>query len=278
VEGTMIFRIEIITFFLSLWYVFYYIGYKIFWVYFRIKNIVAPEKQELPQIVNEDGTINEEIKEEKKPMIVDKKEEKSDIGAYTKEKNLTPEEKEKLSEIIKRVKLNTSKWYYEKAKALIVEGLAIDKYDTEINLELAYIYEEEKNYKNAEYIYQDLIQVHKTNIVILRKLWYILALQRRFLESIEIYEKVYERDINNLETIDLLVDLYYEIWKYEESFKYLIFSLKEKPRSVERMLLKAELLKRKGKEIEAIEAYKKVLEIQPYNTEAIENLRNMDNK
>jgi tetratricopeptide (TPR) repeat protein len=211
-------------------------------------------------------------------MIVDKKEEKSDIGAYTKEKNLTPEEKEKLSEIIKRVKLNTSKWYYEKAKALIVEGLAIDKYDTEINLELAYIYEEEKNYKNAEYIYQDLIQVHKTNIVILRKLWYILALQRRFLESIEIYEKVYERDINNLETIDLLVDLYYEIWKYEESFKYLIFSLKEKPRSVERMLLKAELLKRKGKEIEAIEAYKKVLEIQPYNTEAIENLRNMDNK
>jgi predicted RNA polymerase sigma factor len=44
------------------------------------------------------------------------------------------------------------------------------------------------------------------------------------------------------------------------------------------MLLKAELLKRKGKEIEAIEAYKKVLEIQPYNTEAIENLRNMDNK
>ncbi len=277
-EGTMIFRIEIITFFLSLWYVFYYIGYKIFWVYFRIKNIVAPEKQELPQIVNEDGTIEEEIKEERKPMIVDKKEEKSDIGAYTKEKNLTPEEKEKLSEIIKRVKLNTSKWYYEKAKALIVEGLAIDKYDTEINLELAYIYEEEKNYKNAEYIYQDLIQVHKTNIVILRKLWYILALQRRFLESIEIYEKVYERDINNLETIDLLVDLYYEIWKYEESFKYLIFSLKEKPRSVERMLLKAELLKRKGKEIEAIEAYKKVLEIQPYNMEAIEKLRNMDNK
>lgn len=277
-EGTMIFRIEIITFFLSLWYVFYYLGYKIFWVYFRIKNIVAPEKQELPQIVNEDGTIEEEVKEEKKIMIVDKKEEKSDIDAYTKEKNLTPEEKEKLSEIIKRVKINTSKWYYEKAKSLIVEGLAIDKYDTDLNLELAYMYEEEKNYKNAEYIYQDLIQVHKTNIVILRKLWYILALQRRFFESIEIYEKVYERDVNNLETIDLLVDLHYEIWNYEESFKYLVFSLKEKPRNVDRLLLRADLLKRKWKNEEAIEAYKKVLEVQPYNTEAIENIRNIDNK
>gem|GEM_PF-1292781 len=59
--------------------------------------------------MNEDGTIEEEVKEEKKIMIVDKKEEKSDIDAYTKEKNLTPEEKEKLSEIIKRVKINTSK-------------------------------------------------------------------------------------------------------------------------------------------------------------------------
>jgi tetratricopeptide (TPR) repeat protein len=43
------------------------------------------------------------------------------------------------------------------------------------------------------------------------------------------------------------------------------------------MLLKAELLKRKGKNEEAIEAYKKVLEIQPYNSEAIESIRDLEN-
>jgi hypothetical protein len=31
------------------------------------------------------------------------------------------------------------------------------------------------------------------------------------MESISIYEKVYEKNVNDLETIDLLVDLYYEV-------------------------------------------------------------------
>ncbi len=288
-EGTIIFKIEILTFFLSLWYLFYYLGYKLWEIYFKIKTIVTPksgEKQETiqVQIVSEDSEENpqenlelQDLQEENRPMLVDKKEEKTDVEAYTKEKNLTPEEKEKLQEIIKRVKMNTSKGYFDTARGLIVEGLAIDKYDTELNLELAHIYEQEKNYKNAEYIYKDLIQVCKNNVVILRKLWYIFALQRRFMESISIYEKVYEKNANDLETIDLLVDLYYEVWNYEETFKFLIISLKEKPRNVERMLLKAELLKRKGKNEEAIESYKKVLEIQPYNSEAIESIRDLEN-
>jgi hypothetical protein len=35
--------------------------------------------------------------------------------------------------------------------------LSIDKYNKELNLELAYIYEKEKKYSNAEYIYKDLL-------------------------------------------------------------------------------------------------------------------------
>jgi len=94
-----------------------------------------------------------------------------------------------LSEITKKVKINSSKSYLEKAKSLIIEGLAIDKYDKELNIELATIYEKEKNYKNAEYIYEDLIHMYKNDTNILKKLAYVLALQRRFSESVEVYEK-----------------------------------------------------------------------------------------
>ena len=53
------------------------------------------------------------------------------------------------------IKINSLKWYIDTAKNLIVEWLSIDKYNRELNLELASIYEKEHNYINAEYIYKD---------------------------------------------------------------------------------------------------------------------------
>jgi len=78
-----------------------------------------------------------------------------------------------------------------------------------------------------------------------------------------------------MEIIDILIDIYYEIGNYDKSFEYLILFLKENPRNVQRMMLKAELLRKKDKVDEAKEMYRKVLELQPYNTEARENMRNL---
>jgi hypothetical protein len=44
-------------------------------------------------------------------------------------------------------------------------------------MELAHMYEMEKNYKNAEFIYRDMCLVHKDNTSLLKKLAYIVAMQ-----------------------------------------------------------------------------------------------------
>ena len=44
-------------------------------------------------------------------------------------------------------------------------------------MELASIYEREKNYKNAQYIYEDLIEKLEDNYEVLKKLAFSLALQ-----------------------------------------------------------------------------------------------------
>ncbi len=71
----------------------------------------------------------------------------------------TTNNKHKVISILKRVKINISKWYIDTAKNLIVEWLSLDKYNRELNLELAIIYEKEHNYINAEYIYKDLLEI-----------------------------------------------------------------------------------------------------------------------
>lgn len=260
--------------FLSIGYMAYYFLEKTYLTYKKLHSIVKPV------LSSETGTTNvennewviEEVKPSK-PMKITKDDSKVDIKSYTKDKNLSEEDKNKLIEAIKRVKINISKGYYEAAKSLIIEWLAIDKYNTELNLELAHIYEEEKNYKNAEYIYNDLMHVQKTNMDILKRLWYILAVQRRFKEAIVMYEKVYKKNTTDFETVELLIDLHYEVGNYDKALEHVIVFLKEKPRNIERMTLKAELLKKGWKDEEAKEVYRKILEIQPYNTEALEYIK-----
>ena len=73
------------------------------------------------------------------------------------------------------------------------------------------IYEAEKNFKNAEYVYRDLIEIHNENYEILKKLGYILALQKRYIDSINMYEQAFSKNMGDIEVIDLLTDLHYEI-------------------------------------------------------------------
>jgi tetratricopeptide (TPR) repeat protein len=221
--------------------------------------------------------VIEEKVEIKKTLKSNKETSDVNIEEYKKHKKLSEEEKSRLTEIIKKVKVHSQKSYFDSAKALIIEGLAIDKFNKDLNLELARIYEEEKNYKNAEYIYRDIVDVVKNNDDILKKLGYILALQKKFTDSIDIYEKLFHKNAADMEVVELLTDLHYEVGNYEHSMRYVILSLKEKPRNVERLIMKADLLKREAKIEEAMLAYKQVLELQPYNTEARQNLREYEN-
>ena len=189
---------------------------------------------------------------------------------------MTTEEKIQISELLKRVKINSTKWYFDQAKALIVEWLSIDKFNKDLNLELAIIYEKEKKFESAAYIYRDLLEKYPDDLDILRKLAYSYVLEEKLNEALEVYEKIHQKDKTDDKTIEMLSEITYSIWDYEKSLKYLNFYLKANPRDVNKLTMKAYCFENSRNFKEAYEIHRKIVELQPYNTHSNQKLRELE--
>lgn len=261
-ENTLFLKIEIFTVIVTLFYILYFLWEKVFLFLLKIKN-----KYFHKRILPEKKFINE----------IDLKNKNKDKKDNTVIKEISKQDKEKIQEILKRVQINSSKWYIDTAKNLIVEWLTIDKFNKLLNIELADIYIKEKKYLNAEYIYKDLLEVLKWDIELSKKLWFVYALQNKLDESFEIYEKVHEKKKSDDEVIDFLSDLSFNIWNFEKWLMYSNLFLLSTPRNVDKMFIKAISLENLNRPAEAVLVYKRILELQPYNTQAKESLNLLEN-
>jgi len=190
------------------------------------------------------------------------------VKPTSKKKKLSESEINTLTQLLKKVRVHIVKWYNDTAKNLIIEWLAIDKNHRELNIELAMIYEKEENYKNAEYIYKDILILHKDDYEVLKRLGYILAVQKRYEEALKIYEKAHKKSHQNDEVIEHLADITFSLNILKKSLWYIDMYLKDFPRNVEKLFMKWHCLEELGQMAEAIGVYKKILDLQPYNTQA----------
>jgi len=256
------FTFEIVIFFISLFYIVFYLFDKIFQIYSNVKRVVKPDKKSREEKI-------EKIKE-----AVKNKDTKIDIN--NKKIEISKEDKEKINKLIKRIDLIIEKGYLEDAKWLIIEWLALDKYNKDLNLLLAKLYEEEKNYTKWEYIYIDLLKAYEDNFEILKKLGFNLAMQKRFNDALKVYEEAYKKRKDSNQIMEVLCDLTFELKQWKKSLKYLKQFLKQFPRNTEKMKMKAYCLEVTWEIDEAIKMYKKVLELQPYNSQVIEKLKHLE--
>ncbi len=258
-------KFEVIIFFITLSYCVYYIFHRIYIVYFDVKKIVAKpklsEKEKVADILVNREKIQQHYKKDK-----------------SSKSELTDATKKKIIDIVKKVRINSAKWYFDASKNLIVEWLSLDKFNKDLNLELAFIYEKERNYENAEYIYRDLREVLKDNYEVSKKLWFILAMQNKIEESIKIYRDIYSNQKWDMEVVDMLCNLTYEIKKYKSCLKFVKVYLKENPRNVEKLFMKATCLEQLWKIWECIKVYENILTLQPYNTDAIYKRKELKGK
>lgn len=249
-------RVEIITFLMFFSYIFYYLYSKFFGFFRWIYSIVWGSKIKKEKIKSEVNKV--EIKEDRNLHF----------KTYAKQQSIIKDEdKIKISELLKRIKVNISKWEYDIAKNLVVEWLVIDKFNIELNIELASIYILEKDFLKAEYIYKDLLLVHTENFDILKKLAYILTMQEKYDLAIEMYKKAHDIQENDMEVVNMLASLYFYKKNYLESIDFLKIFLKENPRDTENLILLWASFKWIWKFQDAVNAYKRVLELQPYNDE-----------
>lgn len=246
-------RLEVITFLIFLFYVIYYLYFKFYNVFNWLYKIVGSWKVKKEIISSNVNKI--EIKEDRNLHVKN----------YSKDKVIKDEDKIKIGELLKKIKINISKGEYDLAKNLVVEWLVIDKFNIELNLELASIYIFEKDYIKAEYIYKDLLLVHSEDFEILKKLAYILTMQQKYDLAIEMYKKAYDIKNDDFEIINMLAHLYYYKKEFSEAINYLRIFLKQSPRDVDNLVLMWDCLKSIWKFQDSINVFKRALELQPYN-------------
>lgn len=262
-ENLIFIKLEIVILIISFLYIIYYIWEKLLHILFKLKNKAKTENKDENKIV-----LNKVVFTNKSKNIKNKKKIIQKVSET---------DKQKIINIIKRVKINSSKWYFDTAKWLIVEWLTMDKHNRELNLELASIYEKEKNYVNAEYIYKDLLELLKVDFEIMKRLGYICAMQNKLEESFKIYETIHNKKMADDEVIDLLGELAFNMNNYKKCLKYVNLFLISKPRNVEKLFIKAESLENLWDLSSSLLIYKRILELQPYNTKAKDRLGSVSN-
>jgi len=221
----------------------------------KIKKVIMPDRTALKEKLEQIIENNEEAKSEEKKI------------ALTEHKlKLSASDNKKIVEMLKRVQLNLSKWYLDTAKSIIVEWLAIDKNNKDLNLELAKLYESEKNYLKAEYIYKDLLLTIKSNFEVTKKLGLNLAMQQKYSESIEFFTQAHNKKKDDNGVIEYLVDLNYEIKNYKETLRYVTIFLIQFPRNIDKIMIKADCLEILWQMEDSLNMYKKALELQPYSS------------
>lgn len=255
-ENLLFIKSEIIIFLLSLIYIFYYLWSKVYNLYFKVKKIVKPEVLTTRKTaLNKVNLSNKDTEKKIKSNTV-----------------ISDANKQRVIDIISKVKTNSTKWYFDTAKNLIVEWLSIDKYNKELNLQLWLIYEKEKNYSNAEYIYKELLDNYNWDYEIMKNLWYILAVQNKLTESLLIYELLHTKNKWDNEVIEIISDLSFTLESYNKALKFINLFLSSKPRNIDKLAMKAVCLEKTWSLDDAITTYKRILDLQPYNTKAKENL------
>lgn len=247
--NTLLLQFEILLLTVSLIYAFYYLSSRIFYYISYVRWVVRPQRSK---------TFREPFKKENKEHF-DHKEYKEEI------RKVWEKEKAEIRDLLKRIRLNKSRWEFEIARNLIIEALMIDKINRDVNLELAALYISEDNFLKAEFIYKDLLIVYNNDFEVLKKLWFVLSNQEKYELAIQVYKKANSINRNDLEVVHMLAYLHYCIWDYLESVNFFKKYLKERPRDVDNLISLSEVYKKMGNVKEAVITLKRALDINPYN-------------
>lgn len=271
-------KIEIIFLLICLAYLVFTLIYETFSIFIIMKNIVKPNRiilndeeinavieEKLEQIEDEQlidekpHTIHKEVEEEPEAEVIEDKPE-----------DLSKDQKDIVIEISRVAQTKINRWEYSDAKAKIIEWLSIDKFNKQLNILLASIYEKDKDYKKAEFIYKDLIVLNEHDTEIYLKLGFILSIQSKYEVAFEIYKKLHYLDKTNMEAIEMLANIGHHLSYYEDSRNFAKMFLKKNPRNIDILYLQALNLINLEERKEAIEMLKKVRQLEPYNVKVNE--------
>lgn len=255
----------------NLLYIAFHLLHSFFHWYLKLRTFICKKK-----------TADKIIEEQQQKVIEDKKLEKQEtVIVFSKEtepvkEGLSGDQKQYLSELIKTIKTRIARGEFSEARARIIEGLSIEKFNKDLNCLLASLYEKDRDYKKSELIYKDLILMNDTDPELYLKLGFVLSIQGKYEIAYEIYKRFLSLDENNTETIDMLANLGHQLGYHEESNEYAYIFLKKNPHHSDILYLTAINHINLKERAFALESLKKIRTIDPYNSKIQELIKKIE--
>lgn len=227
---------------------------------------IATETEEKDEILPPEDTSAKEVEDTRETTTLE-----NPPQEWVKEKN----QNETIFAIVNAVKTLIARKETTEARTLIIQWLAIDKHHRDLNLLLGSLYETERQFEKAEYVYKDLAIEYPNNIEILEKLWNVLIIEKRYSIALEIYKKILDIGGETEWTLYILSHLCHEIGDASEGHLFMKKYLKQWPNNPEVLSLMWNAEIELGKRKDAIETLKRLKNLTPYNEEITATLQKL---
>ncbi len=182
---------------------------------------------------------------------------------------------ETLFALINNIKTLIARWQILEARGLIIQWLALEKDNRELNVILAWLYEQDRHFEKAEYIYKDLALMYPNDTEILEKLGNVLIIEKRYEIAMEIYKKILTLNGETEGTLYILAHLANEMKEYEVAYAYSKRYLKQWPNNPEILTLISTAEVALGKRQDAIQTLIKLKNLTPYNHEIAQMIQKL---
>lgn len=164
---------------------------------------------------------------------VDSQTRRDDVSLNGVKKKISAKDKLALQSIFKSVQAKLVVREYEEARSQIIKGLMIDRHNEDLNILLAQLYEMEQEYEKAEILFRDIILQHDPK----RADAYIylgnnLIHQGKEALAYDIFKKWLEKEMRNIQLLETLAELAYNLHEYEDSLVYSRRLTETQPKSI----------------------------------------------
>jgi len=177
--------------------------------------------------------------------------------------------------LYRRAEADFSRGNHEQAEQILVQLLALDPEHLAGNEKLALIYLKTDRARKAEIIYLNLLKIQPENPVLLANLGLAYYKQNNYREATVFYEKAITFDSKKPARFASLGQIYLLTRQPKKALESFERAFRRDRRNVEYLFLMSEAQKQMGNWEKAREIIERILELQPYNQIAKDDLRKL---
>lgn len=191
---------------------------------------------------------------------------------------ITPDDHVEIQKILRKVEMLLSTNDFENAEKLLVEALAFDADDEEVNSLLAFVYMKRKKYTKAESIYIHLVELNVQDPSVYGNLAKVLEAQENYDQAARAYKEAIKRDPHNAARYYQFGLLLLQIESRGEAIEAFENAVRFDTRNTKYLFALGESYLATDTNSLAAKVFERILDIEPYNEKAKVHYLNLKEK